>query len=157
MNKSLLKLAEYFEYKLKITGSDFKSFIIPTEYKGYPILIVNEPPNLRGSFLWSAHWDWNPDNKFIFYLEKNWVNAVKKKQREDLILEALEHEYIEANMALEMAKKIEPNIRSKNFKNILEECGGKAHSKVITIMNPNESEKEYDKRLTEELEMLDLI
>ena len=146
MTLSVIDRVQQFLLTAKIT--------IPKTYKGYGIKVVDHTPDATGN-AWIGIWDFDKDLNGTIYLERKYVNAIKKNDKlKSNLKETLEHEAREANLAKAKVTKEygDPlKIPFKKRKKLLDKAGADAHHGVVTAMHPGWTEKHYLAQLDKEL------
>lgn len=122
------------------------------QHKGIDVVVADRA--LGFDHLWLAVWGYDRGEVTI-YLETAYYDAIVAADRRDILLEVLEHERLEAEIALSAAKARLPET-SPGFQRVLDEEAGRAHVEVIRRMH-RMTEQQYSRRLDEELYELGLF
>lgn len=74
--------------------------MVPEAYKGLRVVLQEESPLEEALPFWSASWSVDDAGEPQIYLQESWVKKCLSKGRQDLIDDALEHEYLESEDVL---------------------------------------------------------
>jgi len=145
------------------------SIVIPKTYRGYEVKVVTHTKDTETFGYkpeeqdhWIGIWDFDKNLKGTIFLEKSYVEAVKKHNLESSLKETLDHETMEANLAKEKVfKKHGGQAKVKRLpypklKKLLDAAGAQTHKDTIEAMHPTWTEDDYLAALDDEMGELEL-
>ena len=142
------------------------ALVVPLRYKTCLVRVSEKAPGMAGDS-WVATWALNQFLKITIWLEKKYVSACEKFGKPEWLNETLEHEYREANIAIDMARKElerilgeklhKPNEDTLNtLVRLANRYGGDAHDKVVRTFHKM-SEAQFMKYFDKQLRVLKLL